>query len=163
MSAQVDAPVGGDELSTIAHPWTVVTRHKGGATAGVSVTGDGLLVFVSESEQGSTGTMAKLAPDGTASVQCVRAPQALYFRSDVMSLVPTLPGMAELIEFGDDGGIVLCSPGVLEHLPRGYALVSDRLTAGYDAEVVLEEMMAYAKVGGAAVIRRTDNEHVSIG
>lgn len=156
MSAQLDVSVEGDEIATITHPWMVVTRHKGGATAGVSVTSEGLLVFVSESQEASSGTMARLAPDGTAHVQCVRAPQALHFSPTKMALVPALPGMGEHLDLDEnaDDGIVLCSAGVLEHLPRGYALVSTRLAEGDDPEAVLDEMMAYAKVGGAAVIRR---------
>lgn len=156
MSAQLDAPVGGVEVASVTHPWQVATRHKGGATAGVSVTSDGLLVFVSESETGNSGTMAKLSPDGRVRIQCVQAPQALFFSPTRIALVPTLPGLAEALELEDDYdiGLAFCTAGVLEHLPRGYALVSQRLSDGYAVESVLEEMMSYAKVGGAAVIRR---------
>lgn len=155
MSAQLDAPIGGGEIDSVAHPWLVETRHKGGATAGVTVTADGLLVFVSESPEGSSGTMARLSPDGSAELQCVRAPQALFVGANQNQLVPTLPGLTEgfALESSDDA-IVLCTAGVLEHLPRGYALVATRLHDGYDSARVLDEMMAYAKVGGAAVIRR---------
>lgn len=140
-----------DETS---HPWLVATRHTAGACAGVSVVDDGLVVFVSDSESASRGTMVELLPDGTARVQCQQAPQALYVHGGQAELVPELPGLCDNLSPADDDLIVLASAGVLEYLPRGFGLVVARMADETEADVMLSEMLSYAKAGGAAVVRR---------
>jgi hypothetical protein len=112
------------------HPWAVTTRFNGSAVAGVSVAGDELVVLVSDGKLANSGTMARLARDGSATVACLQAPQAL---------------------------LVLCSAGVLEHLPRGFGLVMDRIISSsgeLDVNRLLGEILSYAKNGAAAVVSR---------
>ncbi len=137
------------------HPWRVWCRFKGGSYAGVSPVGDEVLVFAGDSSSGRSGAMARLARDGSASLQCQQAPQALYCQGGEPHLVPSVPGLTEAIVPGPDDVLVLCSAEVLEYLPRGYGFVLPRLgTSDAEIEALLAEVLSYAEDGAAAVIRR---------
>ncbi len=139
------------------HPWAVTTRCNGRAVAGVSIAGDELVVLVSDGDLAHSGTMARLARDGSATVACLQAPQALVVHNGRPQLVPHLPGLSDEVEIDSSDVLVLCSAGVLEHLPRGFGLVMDRISsnpAGLDANRLLGEILSYAKNGAAAVVSR---------
>lgn len=139
------------------HPWAVTTRFNGSAVAGVSIAGDELVVLVSDGDLAHSGTMARLARDGSATVACLQAPQALVVHHGRPQLVPHLPGLSDEVEIDSSDVLVLCSAGVLEHLPRGFGLVMDRISSsdeGLDVNRLLGEILSYAKNGAAAVVSR---------
>lgn len=135
----------------------VATSAHGDAVAGVSVSGDELVVFVGDDASRRAGTMARLTTNGQAEVQCVQAPQAMLVRDGEVLMVPSLPGLCDTVPVDEPAYLVLCSASVLEHLPHGLAYVIRRVHEGGEKLAVrelLEEILSYTKTGGVAIIHR---------
>ena len=139
------------------HPWVVAARANGDGVAGVSQVGDELVVLVGDDSSRRAGTLARLNKSGTAEVQCQYAPQAMLVTHGEAVMVPSLPGLIDSVVLGPRDYLVLCSASVLEHLPRGMAFVFEHVRQqGSDFRVddLLDEMLAYAKSGGVALVHR---------
>lgn len=106
-------------------------------------------------------TYASLSSDGTVLVRSRLAPPALLVSPADARLLPSTPDLEETAAMTDDDLLVLCSAGVLESLPAGFATVlgsSARHAAAPDPAALLDELMSGAEHGAAAVMRRIRRE-----